>query len=40
MTIQLSGFYTFGYIDGRSAVIFVPCLQVTVPAITVLVREL
>lgn len=36
--MRLAGFYTFGYLDGQSYVIFVPCLQSMTPAITVVIR--
>lgn len=36
----LNGFYSYGFVDGQSVVMFIPCLQVTVPAFTIVIRPL
>ncbi len=36
---RLPGFYTFGFIDGQTQIVFVPCLQDGVPAIVLVVLE-
>jgi len=35
---RLPGFYTYGYIDGQSVIVFVPCLQDGVPALTIVIK--